>query len=276
MVHFKTLLLKAYRRATHPFRRSPDIFILGFQKCGTTSLYRYLENSGAVPKGIHKENNVLAHTPRGLLAFMSFYPVSWKVGRNQKIACGSHLMGSSPHALDVMTRYFPNAQVLFILRNPADRAISRYLDNQRKPVKEDNDDHKFKRTMLEQIEYEMTHVLTDHDLSVSELYDLDTKETKFGGLLAKGHYHVFIKQFVTFNPKVVFLEELSNDFKSQFSDVMNHLEIDSFEMPKSEIFNASKNESLHLTERGLLNGYYSVSNKKLEELLGKKLPSSWY
>ena len=57
--------LEAYRVWTSPFRLIPNFLIIGVQKGGTTSLYRYLEEhpsvAGAFAKEVHFFDN---HTDR--------------------------------------------------------------------------------------------------------------------------------------------------------------------------------------------------------------------
>jgi hypothetical protein len=112
------------RNATSAFRGLPDAIIIGAQKSGTTSLFRYLEQhvqiAGSEPKEVHYFDN---HYDLGTLWYRSHFPYK----------TDSILLESSPyylcypHAAKRIYDLLPNVKLIAILRNPTDRAISHYF-----------------------------------------------------------------------------------------------------------------------------------------------------
>jgi len=118
---------RAYGRAALPLPlgRLPEFLIIGGQRCGTTSLYRYLARHPSVRAATGKELQFLSlHHGRGLRWYRGHFPVR---------PAGVLSFEASPYYLfdpDVPTRaaeLLPDARFIALLRDPADRAYSHYL-----------------------------------------------------------------------------------------------------------------------------------------------------
>jgi hypothetical protein len=118
---------RAYGRAALPLPlgRLPEFLIIGGQRCGTTSLYRYLAGHPSVRAATGKELQFLSlHHGRGLRWYRGHFPV-----RPPGVLC----FEASPYYLfdpDVPARaaaLLPDARFIALLRDPADRAYSHYL-----------------------------------------------------------------------------------------------------------------------------------------------------
>lgn len=257
-------------------RRRPDLFILGFQKCGTTSIYKYLEHLDYTYPGLKKENDVLAWNPRNLSKFLGRYPFRWQSGK--KVVCGSHLLGTSDSGAEVLRRHFPYSKVLFILRNPARRALSRYLDNKRKPQKKSNPDKAFPYTFHEMVRMESRAIPYTFNNDVKALNALDQTNKLFGGILAKGHYHVYLKEYISsHDTKVIFLEDLRVNFSAVMGEVMDWLGHHYSAERLHEIrYNQNEySQDLYQEDLAFLSEYYAHSNERLSKLLNQQLPESW-
>lgn len=104
----------------------PDFLILGGQKCGTTSLYRYLlQHSHILPakeKEIHFFDLAFHF---GVDWYESFFP--------EKHSAANYLMGeATPYYLfhplvpERVFQTYPQSKLIVLLRNPVERAISQY------------------------------------------------------------------------------------------------------------------------------------------------------
>jgi hypothetical protein len=116
-----------WRQATARQRVLPDYIIAGAQKAGTTSLFRYLAQHPSVVrrkgKEVHYFDNNFARGPGW---YRAHFPHRWVVR-------GESISGeASPYYLDhplAAARCFellPRARIIFLLRDPVDRAYSHY------------------------------------------------------------------------------------------------------------------------------------------------------
>ncbi len=121
-----------------PFRVLPDFLIIGTQKGGTNSLYRYLRDHPAVlpaRKGIHYFNRRM-HL--GLSWYRAHFPLrvsAWHC-RHKHGACstgeGTANYLFHPLAAERAARTVPHARIIALLRDPAVRAYSHYQHNARR------------------------------------------------------------------------------------------------------------------------------------------------
>jgi len=118
-------------------RPAPDFVIVGAQRCGTTSLFRALNQHPAMmpnvikAKGIHyfdtsyhqNDEWYLAHFPT--LAERENHAV--KVGLNPIVGEASPYYLYHPAVAERMAQAIPNSKIVVLLRNPVKRAISHHL-----------------------------------------------------------------------------------------------------------------------------------------------------
>jgi lipopolysaccharide transport system ATP-binding protein len=103
---------------------APDFIIIGTQKGGTTSLYNLLVQHPQIHKAARKEVHY----------FDQYYEkgFDWYCGQFPSLAPGNITGEASPFymahpcAAERMAAACPNARLIVMLRNPADRAISHY------------------------------------------------------------------------------------------------------------------------------------------------------
>jgi Sulfotransferase domain len=119
-------IVLAPRRLNASRRRLPDFLIIGGQRCGTTSVYRYLvahpQVEGAYPsKGAHYFDN---HPDRSLGWYRSHFPVSR--GASPITGEGSPYYLFHPHVPARVARVAPEVRLIVMLRDPVERAYSHY------------------------------------------------------------------------------------------------------------------------------------------------------
>lgn len=105
----------------------PTFLIIGAQRGGTTSLYRYLADHPAIRPPVGKELQFFSlHLNRG---------TRWYRGHFPKLQPGEHTFEASPLYLyhpDVPARVahvMPDVKLIALLRDPVTRAYSHYLHN---------------------------------------------------------------------------------------------------------------------------------------------------
>jgi Sulfotransferase domain len=125
----------AAERRRRPARRAdrgalPNVVVIGGLKCGTTSLHHYLN--------LHPEIGM--SRPKELNFFIA--ELNWELGRDWYAGhfdAGHPVRGeSSPHytneprfrgVAERMAGLIPDARVIYVVRDPVDRALSHYLHN---------------------------------------------------------------------------------------------------------------------------------------------------
>lgn len=114
---------RAYGRATAALRPLPDFLILGAQKAGTTALYAYLRWHPDITGPSFKEVSFFdRHYAHGERWYRAHFPVRRRTLVGE--ASPSYLF--HPQAPERVARMLPNARLIALLRNPAERALSHY------------------------------------------------------------------------------------------------------------------------------------------------------
>ncbi len=112
-------------------RLKVNLFIVGEQKCGTTSFHQFLRmHNGFINSRLGKEVNYV-NSDRFNENDHSFYGKSYRYDirfkRNPKYLVDSSTnYGFSETALQRIAAYNPDARIIFIERNPVDRFFSAY------------------------------------------------------------------------------------------------------------------------------------------------------
>ena len=130
----KNVFQKAIRANNNPIRMMPDFIIIGTQKGGTTSLYRYLiEHPCIAPIYIKEPHFFDIYFYKGLHWYRAHFPTSCR-----KILCQARPEARSdyrrsksnylfhPQAARRVAKTLPRARLIVLLRNPIDRAYSQY------------------------------------------------------------------------------------------------------------------------------------------------------
>lgn len=124
-----------FKKVTSQFRISPSYLIIGTQKGGTTSLYRYLSSHPDIRESYVKEVHFFdlnfdqrepwyrAHFSLRLPGMANANAISGD--------CTPYYM-FHPHAPSRVASLYPRMKIIAVLRNPVDRAYSHYMHNKRK------------------------------------------------------------------------------------------------------------------------------------------------
>jgi hypothetical protein len=112
----------------------PDFILVGAQRCGTTSLFRYLVSYPGVfpssPKEVHFFSN---HFKKGIAWYRSHFPLEWQKRYVERVRKRKFLTGEAtpyylahPHAPRRIFQALPEVLLIILFRNPIDRAYSHY------------------------------------------------------------------------------------------------------------------------------------------------------
>ena len=123
-----------YARLTARGRLLPDYLIIGTQRGGTTSLYKYLTRHPSLAHALTKELRFFdLNYDKGMAWYRSRFPsrrykqlVRRTRGVELVVGEGSPDYMFHPHAPGRIARTLPSAKLIVFLRNPVDRAWSHY------------------------------------------------------------------------------------------------------------------------------------------------------
>ncbi|MEM9679039.1 MAG: sulfotransferase [Bacteroidota bacterium] len=225
----------------------PNFLIIGAGKSGTTSLDYYLKQHPQVYLPEVKEPNFLAyethtiddfsdietknHYLESVTDFDEYKTLFDKATEGQRVGEVSNTTLYMPNAIASIKKYLKDPKLIAILRNPAERLISRFMHLERV--------NKIPNTYLE------------------EVFDQDSIWWQRADLIKEGFYYQHLSKFYSsFNKddiKVILYSELKNDISSVLGGICTFLQIDdTFEFDASVIYNKSG----------------KVKNKTVQQLIG--------
>lgn len=115
------------RRPTARLRAMPDFLIVGAQRSGTTSLYRYLAEHPGVAPPVRKEIQYFSlHYQRGESWYRTHFPLT---GRHRVTFEATPYYLFHPAAARRAADTVPQAKVIALLRDPVARAFSQWQHN---------------------------------------------------------------------------------------------------------------------------------------------------
>ncbi|MEO0536510.1 MAG: sulfotransferase domain-containing protein [Cyanobacteria bacterium P01_A01_bin.123] len=126
---------RVYRLATAQFRVLPDFIIVGAQKSGTTSLFKYLSQHPKILHSSPKEilyfdggtNPKIDNYEKGLNWYRSHFPLRFQMKEGYVTGEASPLYLFNSKVPGRISKVLPDVKILVLLRNPVDRAISHYF-----------------------------------------------------------------------------------------------------------------------------------------------------
>lgn len=105
---------------------TPNCFILGAAKSGTTTLHYHLNEHPEIFMSEVKEPSFFCERFHEVAEPIEYFSLYDSVSSETVIGEASHIYMSNPSTAGVLKALFPEAKFLVILRNPADRAYSLY------------------------------------------------------------------------------------------------------------------------------------------------------
>ena len=239
----------------------PKFLIIGFGKCGTTSLYAYLNNHPRVLRAVDKElhffNN---HFECGLEWYKAHFP---PIPENKDFMTGE----ATPWYINwggveqKVFQAFPEVQLLVVLRNPVARAVSHFYHNRKVGIEH----RSFEEAMLSEIE--KLQGITD-PAQVDKSY-WKTEQ----GYLFVGFYLHFIKKWMSLFPKEQFLiidnDDLSTEPVATMNQVFEFLGLPEHKLPIYQKHNSGSYSPIDQEMYGQISNIFKTHNQKLEEYLAR-------
>ena len=255
-------------------RTKPDFLIVGAQKSGTTSLYRYLsEHPSILPnkswKEVHYYNNVDNYR-KGIGWYLNHFPIKYK-NKNKLTFEATPNYLYFPEIPERIYRDLGNIKIIAVLRNPAERAYSAWHMY-----------HSFKDNPEESLQ-----LLYD-----SRTFDQAIDDELFSGSYPSNHpYHYidrgkyvyqidrYYKTFPEKNVLVLNFEDLKNNLGLLLDKICDFLRIGRFQDAseaniKGRQYNVGTYERTALADNKImeLQKYFAPYNQKLFERIGEIYP----
>ncbi len=219
---------------TGPLRTTPDLLIVGGQRCGTSSLYKWLGRHPNVAPSLRKEIEYFSiDYAKGERWYRAHFPLAVR-----RIVAGwlkrpfvtfeatpDYLF--DPRAPQRAHDLVPDAKIIILLREPADRAISHYHHNERlghEPL----DLETALRSESERIAGEMERTLAEPDYRAVEL-----RRFSYAG---RSRYAEQIARWTERYPadQVLILksEDLFGDTEATFARILEFLGLPAWQPPE--------------------------------------------
>lgn len=262
------------RTITSSSRLLPDFIIIGYHKCGTTSLYDYICQHPNIGSASRKEIHYFDLSFwRGIGWYRTHFPTIYEKNNIEKKTNNKFLTGEAsplyvihPKIPGRIYDILPKVKIIILLRNPIDRAYSHFQNANLANQESIN----FEKTI--EIDDERWDILLQN-LQSDLIFDHNMKKFKIP-YRSFGKYIEHIKQWYDVFPKeqiqILTLEELENDLPGTLKKVFEFLNVPDFKIKDIEKKNVRKYDKMLPETRKLLIEYYKPYNKKLEEFLNMK------
>ncbi|MFB5630908.1 MAG: sulfotransferase [Nitrosopumilaceae archaeon] len=250
----------------------PDFLLIGFPKCGTTSLYEYLIQHPDIYSPIGKEIDYFDRLySKGLDWYKVRFPLKIQkffvknvIGKNFITGEATPRYVYHPHTLVRIKKTIPNVKFIVLLRNPIERSFSHYNMNVRNGYEYLTFDNAIKREN-ERIKgrYEK---MRNNENYYSWDYDLF-------GYLEQSKYFEKLKVWMAEFPQEQFLIIQSEDFLKNpskiYHRVLKFLNLSKWEPEQYKLYKKKEyeNSKINSTLRKELIEYFRPHNEKLYNLL---------
>jgi len=261
-----------YARLTSASRLLPDYIIIGTQRAGTTSLYKYLVRHPAIAHALTKELRFFdLHYERGFGWYRSRFPSARHRERLRRAKDLSMIVGESspdylfhPYAPGRIARALPDVKLVVLLRNPVDRAYSHYWHQAARGFEPLGFEEAIERE-TERLAGELERMLED------ERYV--SYERHHHSYLSRGVYVDQLRTWFDLFAREQFLilrsEDLFVDPPAVYRQVLEFLGAPPWELREYETFNAFSSGSMNPATRARLVEHFRPHNARLADLLGR-------
>jgi hypothetical protein len=243
------------RIETAQLRQSPDFVIIGTQRGGTTSLYRYLSEHPHVGAALRKEVHFFdRHYERGMDWYSAHFPMR---GEAPVVGEASPYYLFDPRVPERVRRAIPDAKFIALLRNPVDRAYSQY----RMRVRRDAETLSFEEAIAKESER----------MSASD--DPASVAWRHHSYVKRGLYAEQLERWMSVFPRERFLILKSEDFYENperiLHDTQKYLGLRPWSPGNFKAYHMSEYDDMEPDTRKRLGEYFAEHNKRLYALLGE-------
>jgi hypothetical protein len=271
--------LERYLQVTSGLRMMPDFLIVGTQRGGTTSLYRYLaEHPSMAPTLVSKGVRYFdAEYARGPSWYRGHFPPRAYASMHRAVRHTPLITGEGspyylfhPLAAERAAATVPNVKVIAMLRNPVSRAYSHYQHEVDGGFEE-------LTTFEAAIEAEPGRLRGEAERLAAEPGTTSYAHRHFS-YLARGRYaeqlEVWLRYFPRDQVHVMRSEDLFGDPEATYGEVLDFLGLPPHSLRDYKPYNANKApKGMSVETREHLEASFAEPNQRLTDLLGPRF--SW-
>ncbi len=227
----------------------PDFFIVGAPRCGTTSLHEYLNQIPDVFMCTKECGFFSTYSNGRVESYDEYYNLFSTAESNQLIGESTAIYLRDPETPKKIYQANPNAKIIFMLRDPIERAFSHYLMY----VKNGYENLPFSKKLEKYIENKANDNFHNYIIMPSYYFN---------------SINEYIRIFGKDNVKIIIYEEFAKKTKKIVTEILDFLNLD-VELPT----NLSKKYNDFSHPLGKSQNF--IISNKLSKTLGKKfLPKS--
>lgn len=269
---------KAISVKTSRVRMLPDFLIIGAQRCGTTSLYRYLVQHPSVAptvmaKGVHYFD---VDFDKGVDWYRGHFPTTWRRAFRRSVRRADLITGEgSPYYLfhplvpGRVADLVPDVKLIVMLRDPVERAYSHYKH--------------YRLRELEPLETFEEALAAEEERLAGEVERLHVDpfyrawDHQHFSYVARGMYAEQLERWRRFFPQEQLLVLKSEDFfadpGSAYSETLDFLGLPQRRLRAYERHNPTSDSSMRPDTRRRLHELFAEPNRRLATFLGR--PFEW-
>jgi hypothetical protein len=264
--------MERYRELTAPLRLLPDFIIIGGNRCGTAALYEYLCGHPCFAPSSHREVHFFErHFAKGLSWYQAHFPSRLYRCYATSLAGRRFITGEAttyyifhPHAPRRIKQTVPQAKLIALLRNPADRAYAQYHQKVRKGHE--------KLSFEAAIEAEPARLQGEREkMLASEAYN--GFNYRHYSYLARGVYVDQLAHWLTLFSReqllVLCSEDLRRNPSGVLKTVLEFLELPAWQPRVENSYGQAEYPKMDSRMRSRLLEYFRPHNQRLYEFLGR-------
>ena len=259
---------------TRYFRILPDFLIIGGQKCGTFSLFKYLTSHPNVFSPSIRDIyffDVNSNYYKGKNFYRKFFPTIFQKTYCIKLKKTKFFTGEAtptyifhPHAPKRIFETIPSVKLIALLRNPIDRAYSHYQMSYRRGREKQNFESAIKFEK-ENFKEEFQKMLDNEDYYNFEFRNRAYLERSIYVDQLKLWYEIFPKEQIL----VLKAEDLFQKSQEIYNKTLSFFDLPSYKLTEFKKFNASDYKGLDNKLRNELSEFFKPHNERLYKFLGR-------
>jgi hypothetical protein len=245
--------------------RKKIVFIIGAQKAGTTTLFNHLVQHPQIAAS-KKEPHFFDYSYTGRSRdYEKILGHKWRLGVRWLVdASPSYLFHPAVPAR--IAAHYPDSQLIALLRDPAERAVSHYFHNLRKG----RETRPFSLAIQQELD-------TAPSISETDGYDNPTGALRHFSYISRGMYVDQIRRYFSFFERSQMLIQASEEFFSDFSttrEVFARLGLSGIEVAHCHFNEGQYSSSEANAMASEIRSLFTAKNRELESLLHQTFPWS--
>ncbi|MFN5183751.1 MAG: sulfotransferase family protein [Bacteroidota bacterium] len=236
-----------------------DLFIVGAQKAGTTSLKNYLGEHPQIITHSSQEFPYFFDKNEYQLGFNKIYNQYFNQVNETtfKVVCKHAHLYTSEIGLQRLSKDFPNVSLIFILRNPVDRAYSSYL--------------------MEKLYNRVNFNFDEIPESINGSSKLKLETWQFEALISFGFYSFHLKNIYKYFEKekvrLILFEDFKNNPLFYLKNIFSELDVQKNFNPRVREIHNESSVPRSLLFSGLIKNTL-IEENKFKSIIKKVLPGN--